>query len=133
MLPRPATASGRTLAVRREILAVAQECITPDKFNHDVVVPKARVPRLFDVCRGTSGAFSLRSVFGTSETAIFTLTSWCPPETGEIERAHQAERALFRGVSRLEGSISGEHGIGFSKAPYLPIELSAEPLRPCAP
>jgi len=25
----------------------------------------------------------------------------------------------------LEGSISGEHGIGFSKAPYLAIELSA--------
>jgi len=26
----------------------------------------------------------------------------------------------------LEGSISGEHGIGFAKAPYLSIELSAD-------
>ena len=26
----------------------------------------------------------------------------------------------------LEGSISGEHGIGFSKAPYLSLELSPE-------
>jgi len=26
----------------------------------------------------------------------------------------------------LEGSISGEHGIGFAKAKYLPIELDAE-------
>jgi glycolate oxidase len=26
---------------------------------------------------------------------------------------------------RLEGSISGEHGIGFTKAPYLALELSA--------
>ena len=26
----------------------------------------------------------------------------------------------------LEGSISGEHGIGFAKAPYLGIELSPE-------
>ena len=26
----------------------------------------------------------------------------------------------------LEGSISGEHGIGFAKAPYLGIELAPE-------
>jgi glycolate oxidase len=33
---------------------------------------------------------------------------------------------LFEGVVALEGSISGEHGIGFSKAPYLPLELSPD-------
>ncbi|HEX6211773.1 MAG TPA: FAD-linked oxidase C-terminal domain-containing protein, partial [Methylomirabilota bacterium] len=37
-----------------------------------------------------------------------------------------AIRALFEGVVRLEGSISGEHGIGLAKAPYLDIELSPE-------
>jgi FAD/FMN-containing dehydrogenase len=26
----------------------------------------------------------------------------------------------------LEGSISGEHGIGFAKAKYMPIELSPD-------
>ena len=44
----------------------------------------------------------------------------------EIGRAHVAEGVLFAGVIALEGSISGEHGIGFSKAPYLPLELSEE-------
>ena len=39
-------------------------------------------------------------------------------------RAAAAERELFEGVVALEGSISGEHGIGFSKAPYLGLELS---------
>jgi glycolate oxidase len=37
-----------------------------------------------------------------------------------------AERELFTRVVALEGSISGEHGIGFAKAPYLDIELSRD-------
>jgi FAD/FMN-containing dehydrogenase len=32
---------------------------------------------------------------------------------------------LFERVVALEGSISGEHGIGFSKKPYLSLELDA--------
>jgi glycolate oxidase len=30
---------------------------------------------------------------------------------------------LFEGVIALEGSISGEHGIGFAKMPFIRIEL----------
>ena len=49
-----------------------------------------------------------------------------PTDADEIRRAHEAERVLFEGVVAMEGSISGEHGIGFSKAPFLSIELSAD-------
>ena len=55
------------------------------------------------------------------------------PDTGtEEQRAKSQEqgeksvRRLFEGVVALEGSISGEHGIGFTKAPYLGLELSRE-------
>ena len=43
-----------------------------------------------------------------------------------MERARRAERRLFEGVVALEGSISGEHGIGFTKAPISVLELSAD-------
>ncbi len=49
-----------------------------------------------------------------------------PADAGEVERARLAVGDLFAGVVALEGSISGEHGIGFSKAPYLGLELSAD-------
>jgi FAD/FMN-containing dehydrogenase len=49
-----------------------------------------------------------------------------PGDDDELRRAHEAEQVLFEGVVALEGSISGEHGIGFAKAKYLPIELDAE-------
>ena len=49
-----------------------------------------------------------------------------PGDEDEMRRAHEAERVLFEGVVSMEGSISGEHGIGFAKAKYMPIELSAD-------
>ena len=56
----------------------------------------------------------------TPATATSTSTSWwTPDDADEIARAHVAERVLFEGVVALEGSISGEHGIGFAKAPFL--------------
>ena len=49
----------------------------------------------------------------TPATATSTSTSWSTPPTPTRWRARtQAERALFEGVVALEGSISGEHGIG---------------------
>ena len=49
-----------------------------------------------------------------------------PDDAGEQARAHDAERRLVLGVLAMEGSISGEHGIGFAKAKYLGLELNAE-------
>ena len=43
-----------------------------------------------------------------------------------MKRARQAERLLFERVVALEGSISGEHGIGFAKAPFLSLELGPD-------
>ena len=42
-----------------------------------------------------------------------------PDDADEMARAAAAERELFAGVVALEGSITGEHGVGFSKAAYL--------------
>jgi glycolate oxidase len=49
-----------------------------------------------------------------------------PADDDEVRRAHEAEDILFKTVLALEGAISGEHGIGFAKAPYLALELSPD-------
>ncbi|MBW1722608.1 MAG: glycolate oxidase subunit GlcD, partial [Deltaproteobacteria bacterium] len=43
---------------------------------------------------------------------------------GESERAELAVKDLFRHTLKMGGTISGEHGIGLTKAPYLDMELS---------
>jgi glycolate oxidase len=112
-------------AVRREI-SYALKMITALKKNHDIVVPKARVPELFDLVDSLRQRFSLRiPCFGhVGDGNIHVNFMVSPDDPEEIERARLAEWALFEGVIVLEGSISGEHGIGFSKAPYLSLELS---------
>jgi len=98
------------------------------KINHDVVVPKGRVPELFDVIADMKQAYKLRvASFGhAGDGNIHVNLLITPGDANEAARAKEAERFLFTRVVALEGSISGEHGIGFAKAPYLPIELSAD-------
>ena len=98
------------------------------KINHDVVVPRGRVPELFDVIAELKEEYALRvASFGhAGDGNIHVNLLITPGDADEASRAKKAERFLFTRVVALEGSISGEHGIGFAKAPYLPIELSAD-------
>jgi glycolate oxidase len=41
----------------------------------------------------------------------------------EMERVEKAVKRLFSETLELGGTISGEHGIGLTKAPYLKMEL----------
>ena len=113
--------------VRRE-LSPSLKVITPLKFNHDVVVPKGRIPELFRLVEDLKREFGLRiPSFGhVGDGNIHVNIMVDPDDAGEQARAHEAERRLFVGVLAMEGSISGEHGIGFAKAKYLGLELNAE-------
>jgi glycolate dehydrogenase FAD-linked subunit len=113
--------------VRRE-LSYSLKMVTPLKFNHDVVVPKGRIPELFALVERIRREFRLRiPCFGhAGDGNIHVNIMVDPNDAAEIARAHEAEPVLFTGVVALEGSISGEHGIGFAKAPFLALELSAD-------
>jgi FAD/FMN-containing dehydrogenase len=113
--------------VRRD-LSYALRAAAPLKINHDVVVPKGRIPQLFaalDRLRQEHGL--LIAAFGhAGDGNIHVNLLVDPDDAGEMRRAEAAERALFEAVVALEGSITGEHGIGFSKMAFLSLELTPE-------
>jgi glycolate oxidase len=113
--------------VRRSISLSLKE-VAPLKFNHDVVVPKARIPELFDLVDSIRSKYRLRiPCFGhVGDGNIHVNIMVDPEDEDEIRRTRDAEVELFRGVVALEGSISGEHGIGFSKMKYIGFELSPD-------
>jgi glycolate oxidase len=113
--------------LRRE-LSAALKRISPVKLNNDVVVPRGRVPQLFELVANIRQMSRLPiACFGHAGDGNIHVNIMVPPsDEHALLRARDAERRLFAGVIALEGSISGEHGIGFAKAPYLGLELSAE-------
>jgi glycolate oxidase len=126
---RAATAEERERIweARRE-LSFALRALAPRKINHDLVVPRGRVPQLIDLVARVRDKYRLViPCFGhAGDGNIHVNLMVDPADPDEMRRAAEAERELFEGAVALEGSISGEHGIGFSKAPFLGLELSSQ-------
>ncbi len=116
-------------AVRRQI-SLALRATGLLKLNHDVVVPRGRVPQLYDAVEELRQQFGLRiAAFGHAGDGNIHVNLMVDGKNpDELSRAKAAERALFERVLALEGSISGEHGIGYAKKPYIAMELSDEVL-----
>ncbi|MEW6321146.1 MAG: FAD-linked oxidase C-terminal domain-containing protein [Acidobacteriota bacterium] len=112
----------------RRALSLALRALAPRKINHDLVVPRGRVPELLDlVARVADRHGLLIPCFGhAGDGNIHVNIMVDPADGGAMARAALAERELFEGTIALEGSISGEHGIGFAKAKYLGLELTPE-------
>jgi len=113
--------------VRRD-LSLSLRALAGLKINHDVVVPRGRIPGLFALVDALRQRYGLLiACFGhAGDGNIHVNVMVDPSDLEAVARARKAERELFEGVVALEGSITGEHGIGFSKAPFLSIELSAD-------
>ncbi len=112
----------------RRMLSGALKATGLLKINHDVVVPRGRVPELFAVIDELRRVHQLRiAAFGhAGDGNIHVNLMVNRGDAAQRARAKNAERALFEHVVALEGSISGEHGIGFAKAQYIGIELSPD-------
>ena len=115
-------------AARRE-LSPALKKISRIKLNNDIVVPRGRIPELFALVSEiqTESGLPIAS-FGHAGDGNIHVNIMIPEDGREqsdaLARGERAVRRLFEGVVALEGSISGEHGIGITKAPYLGLELS---------
>jgi glycolate oxidase len=112
----------------RRLLSGALKATGLLKINHDVVVPRGRVPELFAAIAELRREYQLRiAAFGhAGDGNIHVNLMVDPRDAQQRARAREAERRLFEQVVALEGSISGEHGIGFAKAQYIGLELSSE-------
>jgi glycolate oxidase len=123
---RAASESERTeLWQARRAISLATFKLKPDKISEDVVVPRSRIPEL--VAFTTALARELDLIIltfghaGDGNIHVNIMLDRSDPE--ELKHGLQAKKRLFARVMELGGTLSGEHGIGTTKAAFLPLEI----------
>ncbi len=101
--------------------------VNPHKINEDIVVPRSRVPEIIRRIEAIHGKYSIPIVnFGHAGDGNIHVNIMIDKDLpGEAEKAEMAVRELIAATIELGGSMSGEHGVGLSKAPYIKMELTS--------
>ncbi len=104
--------------------------IRPCRFNEDIVVPRSSIP---DMVRRIQEIAEERALvicaFGHAGDGNIHVNVLFGEEDGERERAHHAVEDIFRAAVALQGRITGEHGVGLTKKPFLHLNVDADTLR----
>jgi glycolate oxidase len=115
----------RLWSARRE-MSHAVRRLGKNKLSEDVVVPRQKIGALLDSVRAQCERERvLHLTYGHAGDGNLHVNFLWNDES-ELPAVERSIESLFREVIRLGGTLSGEHGIGVLKAPYLPLEQSAE-------
>ncbi len=110
----------------RRSISPAIARLKPKKINEDIVVPSGRIPEMVAFIDGLAAEFNLCVIlFGHfGDGNIHTNLMVDPDDAAEMSRAEVVLDRIFRRVVELGGTISGEHGIGLSKKPFMHYQFS---------
>ena len=97
----------------------------PDKINEDIVVPRSKMPdmvRKINALRAETG-LTMVSFGHAGDGNIHFNIMLDKKDKAQLKKAQGAVEVLFDYTLHLGGTISGEHGVGITKAPYLAKEI----------
>jgi glycolate oxidase len=121
-------AEAQRLWQARKAISPALFRLAPHKINEDIVVPRSRVPELvakIDELRRRTGLTMV--AFGhAGDGNIHFNIMLDKSDRQALEKANRAVDELFEATLALGGTISGEHGVGITKAPYFRKEIDDE-------
>ena len=109
----------------RRAISPALFRLRPHKINEDIVVPRDKIPEAIDRFEAIGRRFELLIVsFGhAGDGNIHVNIMFDGKKPAEKKRAQEAVVEIFQTVLDLGGTLSGEHGVGLTKAPFLSLEL----------
>jgi glycolate oxidase len=109
----------------RRVLSQALYAVAPLKIAEDVVVPRSAIPALVRALEAMRERFGIPILgFGHAGDGNIHVNLMIQDTPEDRDKAEEAVKEIFAESLRLGGTMSGEHGIGLTKAPYLGMELA---------
>ncbi|MCF4138974.1 FAD-binding protein [Streptomyces sp. Tue 6430] len=117
---------------RADALLAARRCSLPALSRlgsltilEDATVPRHRMAEMVDRIDEIADRYDLRiATFGHAGDGNLHPTCVLDPDDGEgADRAHKAFAEIFAAAIAMDGTITGEHGVGAAKLPYLADRL----------
>jgi len=96
------------------------------KLNEDISVPRSMLPealkRIYAIGEKYGLVVPCFGHAGDGNIHVNVMVDGSDPD--ELERGHKAIREIFELVVEMGGTLSGEHGIGLSKAEFMDIAFT---------
>ncbi|MBI5375516.1 MAG: FAD-binding protein [Candidatus Schekmanbacteria bacterium] len=102
--------------------------LSKTKINEDITVPRNKIPDILDEVYKIADKYRLSIIcFGhAGDGNIHTNIMTDRENKEEMGRVEKAVEEIFAATLKAGGTISGEHGIGITKSPYISMELNQE-------
>jgi len=115
----------------RKALSPALRTVAPKKINEDVVVPVSRIPELINGLEKLAQTHDIKIVnFGHAGNGNIHVNLLIDPDDSQqMQRADACLDEVFSLVLTLNGSLSGEHGIGLVKREFIAREIDSVSLQ----
>ncbi|MEA3491538.1 MAG: FAD-linked oxidase C-terminal domain-containing protein [Campylobacterota bacterium] len=101
------------------------------KLNEDISVPRSMLPEALNRIYAIGDKYGFKvpcfGHAGDGNIHVNIMVDGANPK--ELEDGHRAIEEIFRLVVDMGGTLSGEHGIGTSKAPFMHIAFSEEEIQ----
>ena len=96
------------------------------KINEDISVPRSKLPEALRVITEIGKKYGLVvPCFGhAGDGNIHVNVMVDGSNEEEVKKGYEAVTEIFKAVVDMGGTLSGEHGIGLSKAPFMKIAFS---------
>jgi len=104
----------------RRSLSPSLARIAPNKLGEDITVPRGAIPDVVQRLRAISSKYGLPIViFGHAGVGnLHPNILFDKRKPDEWQKVEQMVGEIFRAALELEGTLSGEHGVGILKRPY---------------
>ena len=114
----------------RKALSPALRKIAPKKINEDVVVPVSRmadfIARLGELSKQYAVPIVNFGHAGNGNIHVNLLVD--PDDAAQMRNAEPCLKEVFKTVLDMRGTLSGEHGVGIEKRPFMDLEFDAATL-----